>query len=151
MLPNITRVRASAAGIPLSGAYFILHLVMRSKNPYNLIVGPSSPDGELQVTRDEILSQALSITNLYLMDFIALTPEWSGTIDIWAMSRSDIAGALMAEESFRSSGIFPEDYRNNLERYDAALSGLGSSALDIEVSPEGGGDITFRIVPQSAD
>jgi hypothetical protein len=89
-------------------------LITEQKNNYTFIVGPSNEEGDISITKAELIRRASTTLNLALMDYISLEECFSGEVQTTIMSSSDIDSAIEAYKIYGNEN-YPEGYRRMLE------------------------------------
>lgn len=89
----VFRCYADGAGLP--GAFVLLTLPTRQKNPFTIIVGPADADGVLRVTREQLETSIRRQANLFVMDYTGLN-DLTGQISFRPMNEAALDAALKA-------------------------------------------------------
>jgi hypothetical protein len=89
--------------------------------------------------------------DLFLMDYLVMGPEWAGTVEAHAMSRSDIALVLSVYEGLAMTGVYPANLGTELTTFDTTLTEYGAGTLAVEVRMQGGSGITIQATDRPLD
>jgi hypothetical protein len=138
MLPEELHLNAYGGGMPLSGAWFVLTLQMSTKNSYRLLFGPASPEGMLTISREDIRRQVTKVRDLFLMDYVDPDIGWTGVLEVAALNRSAIANVLLAHDTYRAAGVYPNDISETLTELEVVLSNLETKKLTVTATLRGG-------------
>ena len=143
LLPDELKITCTLQGKPVSGILVSVTARMQRKNHFDLVVGPTDR-GQITCTRNNILEQAESSRNLFLMDYADPVDNFSGEIEVAPMSRHDIKRALDAYNMFTDSTTYPEKWKETLGSADRVLASLDpKSRIDISARCS---DQTIKIV-----
>lgn len=112
-LPDSLSFVCLADGRPRPGLAITLTLVMRQKNPFHLIVGPTDSRGALTVTRSEMENWSKGIIQLFPMDYLG-PDEFAGEIQASPMGLPQLQAALHAFESYHHVMSYPADFKKML-------------------------------------
>ena len=144
LLPDELRLTCMLQGKPASGILVSVTTRMQRKNHFDLVVGPTDTRGQIICTRNNILEQAESSRNLFLMDYADPVDNFSGEIEVSPMSRYDIKRALDAYNMFADATTYPQKWKETLESADLVLGSLDSkSRIDISARCS---DTTIKLV-----
>jgi len=144
LLPDELSITCTLQGKPVSGILVSVTARMQRKNHFDLVVGPTDIRGQITCTRNNILEQAESSRNLFLMDYADPVDNFSGEIEVSPMSRHDIKRALDAYNMFADATKYPEKWKETLESADRVLVSLDpKSRIDISVRCS---DSTIKLV-----
>ena len=127
-LPDKLVATCLADGEKFQGLLIVVAVVMLKKNDYSMIFGPSTQDGEVTITKDEILKEMARDRELFPMDYEDLT-HFSGDLIVEPMGLQEIDSALKAYEIFKSSTQYSTGHRDKLDQawktiYQAAFNRL---------------------------
>lgn len=137
-LPEALSVSISVNGTPLPGGWVRVTLPMRTKNPFQLLFGPSSPSGSLVISRTDLLREIQKQRDLFLMDYADPAKEWSGELLLRPLNRADVQKVLKAYALYSSTGIYPPQIEEQLLHLDEVLerAGLGEICVTLTSSTE---------------
>jgi hypothetical protein len=136
-LPQKLQVHISRDDEPVPGMFALATIEMSFKNSFNVVIGPSDAGGNAYVSREEMLKQAQSDRELFLMDYADPERDATGRIVIRLMLLPNIQGALHAYESFHLHYPYPEGYKDNLNRAAQSLKQLNDRPLSLQAVGEG--------------
>jgi hypothetical protein len=151
MLPDEIEVLGTVNGLPLGGAWFGLTFPMPTKNAHQLLFGPASSEGRLRISQTDVVRQAKVNADLFLMDYLVMRPEWTGSVEVHVMSRSDIANVLSVYDTFATTGVYPANLSTALTTFDTTLAGYGAGTLAVEITMQGGSGVTIRAIDRPID
>jgi hypothetical protein len=130
--PEKIRIATKINGREAPGMFAMLKFVMAKKNSYNLVFGPSDAKGQIEVTRDQILSEARKTKELFLMDYADIESFWTCKLLVTLMSREAIQRALSASRLFRRYEYAP-NYEEQLRAADNVLAQTPEAELSVSV------------------
>src|SRR5260370_29029528 len=137
-LPNRMKITIEAGGRPTSQMFVTLKFVTSQKNPFNLVFGPSDVHGIIEVTKEQIITEAAKTRDLFLMDYADIESCWTGTLFVAPLNREAIRRALSAFKMFRRY-TYPDNYEENLLPAEPPLARIPQVELRATVqcdSPE---------------
>lgn len=134
---------------PLPGAWVFLTFLMRRKNPYQLIFGPSSEAGDILISCDDMTNQIHKVRGLALMDYVDLSTAWTGIIEIRPLNLSDVERALGAYQIYGGTGFYPPRFVEDMEILEQKFEKYGSGELTVQVVFEGSDGIKLVVQPQT--
>ena len=143
-LPEKIEVKITAAGQPVAGLLVDARIVTTRKNNFVLLFGPTDENGELTITREDLLRQAEQDRQFFIMDYGDPEGDFSGNLLISIFGREHITRALKAYPLFKDVASFPIDYLKNITQAERILVTLHPTKLSLEVKHEGVGP-TVRI------
>ena len=111
-----------------------------------MLFGPTNDEGQIEITREQILRHAKQDLNLFLMDHGHLEIEWTGRLTVTPHNSEQVEGALKAYKLYSGNYDHGPGYEENLHNADAILSGLAESRLTATVSCEPDESVTIETV-----
>jgi hypothetical protein len=136
-LPQKLRVHISTDGEPVPGMLALATIETNFKSPFTVVIGPTDAGGNADVSREEMLEQAESDRQLFVMDYGDPELSATGRIAIRLMLLPEIERALQAYELFHGHVRYPEGYKDNLDRAAGLLEQLNDRPLSLSVESEG--------------
>src|SRR5262245_54195658 len=127
-LPKTLSLSAYANGDPLPGALFRIELPMSRKNDYVFLIGPADEAGRYEATGAQLEAETQRTNSLLLMDFVGLGAGWTGEINVQAVGRNGLRLARQGYDTWAAADVFPADYVDWLDRLEAELARLSSTA-----------------------
>ena len=119
-VPSKLEITIIVGGQPTTGMLVMLKFFTARKNPYQLVFGPSNEQGKIEVSRDQILSEARKTADLFPMDHWNIEVDWSGVLQVTPMNRESLGRALSAMRLFHTYD-YGEGYEESLRAADAIL------------------------------
>jgi len=113
---------------PTMGMLVILKFLTARKNSFDFAFGPSNVKGVIEVSRDEILSEARKTIDLFPMDHWNIEVDWTGVLRATPMNRESLGRALSAVRLFGSHNYAP-GYEESLKAADAILARKGKAKM----------------------
>src|SRR5260370_28045371 len=107
---------------------------MTRKNRFNIILGPSSREGKVEVSRKDLEREVARTQKMFPMDYDDLS-SFKEEIHVSAMSLDQVESSLAAYKLYHDCCEYPSGYSERLETARATLSGLGPKRLDVKVTP----------------
>lgn len=138
-LPERIDIRVLADGRPASGMFVSVTLRTTRKNDFGLGFGPTSDDGGLQITRDDLLREAEKERRLFIMDYGHPEDDFSGEILVKPLNREALQQAIAAHDTYHQVTLYPARYSEQVQEARSTLEGLKPSELSVEVKHTGGG------------
>lgn len=127
-IPARIKVAIAAGERHIPGIFVMLKFIMHRKNHFGLLFGPTDREGELEVTREQVLEEAHKSMELFLMDYADIDKFWTGKLEVTPLNRSAVEGALSAYRLFRRYE-YPQQYEENLRATDGVLAQLRDAEL----------------------
>ena len=148
-LPDRVKITIEVGRRPASQMFVTLKFVTSEKNPFNLVFGPSDRQGIIELTREQIITEATKTRELFLMDYADIESSWTGTLFVTPLNREAIRRALSAFRMFRRYS-YPDNYEENLYTADAALTQIPQMELRATVQCDSGEKIHIEAVAVTA-
>ena len=126
-------VKCSVDDKPLPGAYAALRLPMWSKNQFEFVIGPSSDDGVIEITGDELTRRTRQILATFPMDYVSFPQEWAGGIGAEVINADDVDRLRWALDVWGPS-TDPLGNAADLDSYESYLSTLSGRRLTADVA-----------------
>jgi hypothetical protein len=120
-VPDKMEITIEVGGQPTEVMFVRLKFLTARRNPYELAFGPSDEQGKIEVSRDQILSEARKEMELLLMDYWNIEVDWTGALRTTPMNRESLARARSATRVFRCYDYGP-GYEGSLRAADAILA-----------------------------
>jgi hypothetical protein len=132
------------------GMFVALTFPVVRKSPYGFLFGPSDLRGRIEVSRDQILSQAKKAVDLFPMDHWSLELDWTGVLRVTPVNREGLAGALHAFRLYRGNYDHGPGYEESLKVADAILARRGEAEMTATVRFEAKEPVTIETVRATA-
>jgi hypothetical protein len=132
-------------GLPTAGMFVMLKFQTGKKNPFNLLFGPSDEQGKIEVSRDNILSEARKEIDLFPMDHWNMEVDWTGALRVTPTNRESLARALCATRLFRSYD-YGRGYEESLSAADAILGRRGKAEMMARVQCDARESVAIEMV-----
>ena len=127
IVPDVLALKVLANGEPFAGAAFGITLPT-TKNPLSLLpVGPSNDEGDYRVEREVLDRRIRQETGLGLMDYGALLDE----LHVRVLNRDDIERCRVGYATWKTAGVFPDNYLAWLDERAAALAEVAGAELRV--------------------
>jgi hypothetical protein len=136
-LPDRIHVEVKARGRPLGGLLVLTRIIMREKNDFFGIFGPTNDLGFLTIEKDELLREAATAREFYPDEFADPLAAFGGLVEVRVLDESGIERALEAHAELRE---FPyrEGHVARLQAAQIALDAIGRVLMEVFVTAEGG-------------
>jgi hypothetical protein len=95
-------------GVPLPGAWVLVHVGMLRKNPFGSRSGPANEQGILLVTGAELVRAANADRNFALTDYGDPESECSGEVSVEPVGLASADRAMSAYQRFRGVIEYPD-------------------------------------------
>src|SRR5215467_10395609 len=100
------------------GMLVMLEFQVVRKGPYSFFFGPSDLRGRIEVSRDQILSEAKKEIDLFPMDHWNIEVDWTDVLRVTPVNREGLARALKAFHLYRGSHDYGHGYEASLRAAD---------------------------------
>jgi hypothetical protein len=136
-LPDRIHVEVKEHGRPLPGLLVLTRIIMREKNDYFGIFGPTNDLGFLTIGKDELLREAETARRFYLMDFADPVTAFGGLVEVRVLDEDGISRAL---EAYHELTQYPyrEGHAARLGEAQRVLTQMGRVLMEVNVTAEGG-------------
>ena len=134
-------------GVPLPGAWVIVHLGTVAKNPFASLHGPADVHGVVKVTGRELYEWATVQANFALMDYVSPDGGLSGELVVAPVGVEDIELALDAHTKMSGFITYPTDFDKDLASLRDRLREAPPGRLTVRVlsiEPQGEFAVTAR-------
>ena len=122
-LPASIKISAKRKNESIGEALIHLTLCTNSKNNYSFIIGPTDSEGEVSISKNEIINRANNTLKLAIMDYDILEENFTGEIKAKTMNKTDIGNAFAAYEIYGKDN-YPKNYIVKLNNALAASTEL---------------------------
>ena len=130
-IPNQIKLQVFADEKAVEGILCLLTAESNYKNNFNSIIGPSDSNGNIYISRENILSNANEDVKNFMMDYGNPLNCITGNYTITPMSISELNKAKAAFKSFNEFFQYPTGYINTIKNAISLLS--NSSFLELKV------------------
>jgi hypothetical protein len=136
-LPDAIRVRVSSRDGPLASLLVLTRIVMHEQNDFWGIFGPTDSNGELLITRAELLGSAQQTRAYYGDEFSDPETQLAGLIEVRVLDEAGITRALEAAGELTDYPYAP-GYAAMLAQARDAVIAMGRVLMEVAVTAEGG-------------
>lgn len=136
-LPDRIHIEVSSREQPLGGLLVLTRIVMREKNDYFGIFGPTNDLGFLTVHREELLRDANATRAFLPEEFADVAMEFSGLIEVRVLDEPGIERAIEAGEALPDFPYAPGHMQRLIEG-KRVLEHMGRVLMEVLVTAEGG-------------
>lgn len=138
-LPERIHIKVLADGRPAPGMFVCVTLRTTRKNDFGLGFGPTSEDGNLQISREDLLREAEKERRLFIMDYGHPEDDFSGEILVKPLNREALQQAIAAYDTYHQVTPYPQRYAEQVQEARACLEESQPSELSTEVKHTNGG------------
>ncbi len=123
----------------------LLKFLASKRNPFDFVFGPSDAQGKIEVSRDQILSEARKTIDLFPMDHWNIEVDWTGVLRATPMNRESLGRALSAVRLFGSHN-YASGYEESLRAADAILAEKDKAEMAATVVCDASQPVTIETV-----
>jgi hypothetical protein len=136
-IPDRIHIEVLSRGKPLEGLLILTRMIMREKNDYFAIFGPTNDLGFLTIEKADLLSEAASTRGFYGIEFTDPLVSFAGLIEVRVLDEAGIERAL---EAYAELTQYPyrEGHAARLREARRSLSRMGRLLIEVNVTAEGG-------------
>jgi hypothetical protein len=136
-LPDRIHIEVLAHGKPLEGLLVLTRMIMREKNDYFAIFGPTNDLGFLTIEKTELLSESAATRRFYGLEFADPLMAFAGLIEVRVLDEAGIERAL---EAYAELTQYPyrEGHAARLRDAQRSLTRIGRLLMEVHVTAEGG-------------
>ncbi len=131
-LPERLDIRVLADGRPAAGM-FVCVTIRTTRNDFGLGFGPTSEDGGLQISREDLLREAEKERRLFIMDYGHPEDDFSGEVLVKPLNHEALQQAIAAYDTYHQVTPYPARYAEQIQEARATLEESKSSELSAEV------------------
>ena len=147
-LPEQLTIRVQANGKPVAGMFVVIRIMTTRKNNFGLGFGPTSAEGQLLITRDDLLLEADKDKRFFIMDYGHPEADFAGEIVVSPLNRDALQRAVEAYDLYKDAWSYPPDYLENIQRAQNILEQLRPIKLSVKVEHNGEGIV---VRPETVD
>ena len=136
-LPDRIHIEVLSREQPLAGLLVLTRIVMREKNDYFGIFGPTNDVGFLTVHRDELLRDARATQSFLPEEFADVLTEFSGLVEVRVLDETGIDRAIEAGEALPDYPYAP-GHMQRLRDGKRVLQQMGRVLMEVLVTADGG-------------
>lgn len=136
-LPDRIHIEVQSGGKPLEGLLILTRMIMREKNDFFAIFGPTNDLGFLTIEKAELLREAEKSRQFYLMDFADPITAFDGLIEVRVLDEDGLERALEAHDEL-TQYPYVEGHRARLRAAQHVVQSMGRVLLEVLVTTEGG-------------
>ncbi len=136
-LPDRIHIEVRSRDRPLEGMLVLTRIIMREKNDYFGIFGPTNDLGFLTLTKEELLREAAHTRAYYENDFADPTTSFGGLIEVRVLDETGLARAVAAHDELPDYP-YAADHLQRLREAQRVLETVGRVLLEVQVTAEGG-------------
>jgi hypothetical protein len=136
-LPDRIHVEVKSRGQPLAGLLVLTRIIMREKNDYFAIFGPTNDLGFLTIAKDELLREAGAARAFYPEEFADPLTDAGGLVEVRVLDETGISRALEAHDELPDYP-YATGHATRLHEAQRVLDNMGRVLLEVFVTGEGG-------------
>ena len=136
-LPDRIHVEVLSRGKPLEGLLVLTRMIMREKNDFFAIFGPTNDLGFLTIEKDELLREAEKARQFYSMDFADPVTDFDGLIEVRVLDEAGLERALEAYDEL-TQYPYTNGHSARLRAAQRVVQNLGRVLMEVLVTAEGG-------------
>jgi hypothetical protein len=145
-LPDRIHVEVKSRGEPLPGLLVLTRIIMREKNDYFAIFGPTNDLGFLSIEKGELLREANAARMFYPDEFADPVTQCGGLVEVRVLDETGIVRALEAQDELPDYP-YSSGHAARLREAQHVLESLGRVLLEVFVTGEGGSSEVKAEVP----
>jgi hypothetical protein len=149
-VPDRINITIEVGGQPTVGMLVILKFLTARKNPYELAFGPSNERGTIEVSRDQILSEARKVVDVFPTDYWNIEVDSTGLLRVTPMNRESLDRALSAFRLYRGGYDYGTGYQESLRAADHTLAQRGEAEMTVTVQFDAQEPVTIETVRVAA-
>jgi len=138
-LPERLEVRVLVDGTPTVGMFVCVTIRMTRKNDFGLGFGPTNEEGELMISREDLLREAEKERRLFIMDYTHPEDDFAGEVVVTPLNREALAQAITAYDTYQQVTPYPPRYAEQVQEARMLLDELKPKSLSVEIEHDGEG------------
>ena len=136
-LPDRIHVEVKSRSEPLAGLLVLTRVIMREKNDYFGIFGPTNDLGFLTIEKDDLVREAETARNYYAMEFADVATSFGGLVEVRVLDEAGLERALNACQELPDYP-YAAGHVARLTTALAQLQRMGRVLMEVFVTAEGG-------------
>lgn len=132
-------VRVLVNGELAPGMFIITRIMTSRKNDFGLGFGPTDVQGQLAITRDDLLREAEKDKRFFIMDYGDPEADFSGELVVSPLNSDALERAVEAYHLYKEVWPYPPSYLEQIQQAQRMLELLRPSKLSVEVKHDGEG------------
>ena len=126
-------------GEPAAGMFIVVRIMTSRKNDFSLGFGRTDAQGQLVITRDDLLREAENDKRFFIMDYGDPEADFSGELVVSPLNRDALQRAVDAYDLYHEVWAYSPTYLENIQQAQKILEQLPPSKLSVEARHDGEG------------